>query len=50
MWNARDDRALREILSPELRFRGSTEATERVGPEAFKAQMPQPKRFVDENS
>ncbi|CAK9104795.1 unnamed protein product, partial [Durusdinium trenchii] len=37
VWNARDDRALREILSPELRFRGSTEATERVGPEAFKA-------------
>ena len=37
VWNARDDTALFRILAPDLRFHGSTEAVDRIGPEAFKA-------------
>ncbi|CAE7038219.1 unnamed protein product [Symbiodinium natans] len=36
VWNACDDDALFAILAPDVRFRGSTEAVDRVGPEAFK--------------
>ncbi|CAE7853615.1 unnamed protein product [Symbiodinium sp. KB8] len=37
VWNAKDDAALFAILAPDLRFRGSTEAVDRVGPEAFQS-------------
>ena len=36
VWNHRDDDALFAILSPNLRFRGSTESADRIGREAFK--------------
>ena len=39
MWNACDDDALFAILAPDVRFRGSTEAVDRVGPEAFKMYL-----------